>query len=113
MMNGSLKLMRVKGIDIKIHWSFFLILIWAAYRWSGSTGQGMQGALFGVAATLLLFEAVTLHELGHSLTALKYGVKVRDITLMPLGGLAQMAEMPEKPKQELSITIAGPLVNFA
>ena len=112
-MSWSIKLFRVKGIDIKVHLTFVLILIWAAYRWSGSTGAGMQGALFGVAATLLLFAAVTLHELGHSLTALKYGVKVRDITLMPLGGLAQMEEMPEKPKQELSIAIAGPLVNFA
>src|SRR5512138_1871254 len=106
-MNGSLKFLRVKGIDIKIHWTFFLILIWAAFRWSGSTGQGIQGAWFGVVATLLLFAAVTLHELGHSFQALKYGVRVRDITLMPLGGLARMEEMPKKPVQELWIALAG------
>lgn len=112
-MSWSIKLFRVKGIDVKVHLTFVLILIWAAYRWSGSTGEGMQGALFGVAATLLLFGSVTLHELGHSLQALKYGVRVRDITLLPIGGLAQMEEIPEKPGQELRIAIAGPLVNFA
>lgn len=111
-MNWSLKLLKIKGIDIKVHLTFVLILIWAAYRWSVSTGAGAQGALFGIVATLLLFVSVTLHELGHSLQALKYGVKVRDITLMPMGGLAQMEEIPEDPNKELRIAIAGPLVNF-
>ncbi len=112
-MSWSIRLFRVKGIDVKVHLTFVLILIWAAWRWSGDTGAGIQGALFGVVATLLLFAAVTLHELGHSFQALKYGVKVRDITLLPMGGLARMEEMPEKPKQELAIALAGPLVNFA
>ena len=112
-MSWSIRLFRVQGIDVKVHLTLVLILIWAAYRWSGSTGAGIQGALFGVVATLLLFAAVTLHELGHSFQALKYGVKVRDITLLPMGGLARMEEMPEKPKQELAIALAGPLVNFA
>lgn len=111
-MNWSLKLFRVKGIDIKVHLTFVLILIWAAYRWSVNTGAGMQGAAFGIVATLLLFLTVTLHELGHSFQALKYGVKVRDITLMPMGGLAQMDEIPEDPNKEFRIAIAGPLVNF-
>jgi len=112
-MSWSIKLFKVKGIDIKVHLTFILILIWAAYRWSISTDAGMQGALFGVVATLRLFAAVTLHELGHSFQALKFGVRVKDITLMPLGGLAQMEEIPKKPSQELRIALAGPLVNFA
>ncbi len=111
-MNWSIKLLKIKGIDIKVHLTFVLILIWAAYRWSVSTGEGMQGALFGIVATLLLFLSVTLHELGHSFQALKYGVKVRDITLMPMGGLAQMESIPEEPNKELRIALAGPLVNF-
>jgi Zn-dependent protease/CBS domain-containing protein len=111
-MNWSLNLLKVKGIDIKVHLTFVLILIWAAYRWSVSTGEGLHGALFGVVTTLLLFLSVTLHELGHSLQALKFGVKVRDITLMPMGGLAQMESIPEDPNKELRIAIAGPLVNF-
>jgi Zn-dependent protease/predicted transcriptional regulator len=112
-MSWSIKLFRVRGIDIKVHLTFVLILVWAAYRWSAITGEGIQGALFGVVAILLLFVAVTLHELGHSFQALKFGVKVRDITLMPMGGLARLEEMPDKPEQELRIAIAGPLVNFA
>ena len=111
-MNWSIKLLKIKGIDIKVHLTFVLILIWAAYRWSVSTGEGMQGAIFGIVATLLLFFSVTLHELGHSLQALRYGVKVRDITLMPMGGLAQMESIPEEPNKELRIALAGPLVNF-
>jgi Zn-dependent protease/predicted transcriptional regulator len=112
-MSWSIKLFKVKGIQIQVHLTFVLILVWAAYRWSGITGAGLQGALFGVIATLLLFAAVTLHELGHSFQAMKYNVKVRDITLMPMGGLARLEEMPEKPVQELKIALAGPLVNFS
>lgn len=112
-MSWSMKILKIKGIDIKVHLTFGLILIWAAYSWSVSSGAGVQGALFGVVATLLLFFSVTLHELGHSFMALKYGVKVRDITLMPMGGLARMDEIPEDPVKELHIVIVGPLVNFA
>lgn len=111
-MSWSIKLFRIKGIDVKVHLTFLLILVWAAYRWGSSTGAGTQGALFGIVVTLLLFAAVTLHELGHSLQAVRYGVRVRDITLLPLGGVAQMDEMPEKPRQEFWIAISGPLVNF-
>lgn len=112
-MSWSIKLITIRGIAVKVHLTFVLILVWAAYRWANSSGAGAQGALFGVVATLLLFAAVTLHELGHSFQALKFGVRVRDITLMPMGGLAQMERIPEKPSQELRIAIAGPLINFA
>jgi len=111
-MSWSIKLFKIRGIDIKVHLTFVLILVWAAYRWGVSTGKGMEGALFGVAVTLLLFLCVTLHELGHSFQALRFGVPVKDITLWPFGGLAQIERMPEKPSQELLIAIAGPLVNL-
>jgi stage IV sporulation protein FB len=111
-MNWSIKLFEVKGIDVKVHLTFVLILIWAAYRWSLSTGEGWMGAVFGIAATLLLFASVTLHEFGHSLQALKFGITVHDITLMPLGGLARIEKIPEDPGKEFRIAIAGPLVNF-
>ncbi|MDT8307429.1 MAG: site-2 protease family protein, partial [Anaerolineae bacterium] len=112
-MSWSIKLFRVKGIDVKVHLTFVLILIWAAFRWSSSTGQGWDGALFGVVATLLLFTSVLLHEFGHSMQALKFGAPVKDITLLPIGGVAQIEEMPETPGQELRIALAGPAVNFA
>jgi Zn-dependent protease/predicted transcriptional regulator len=112
-MSWSIKLFRIKGIEVKIHLTFLLILAWAAYRWGISQGQGLEGALFGVVVTLLLFVCVTLHELGHSFQALRFGVPVKDITLWPFGGLAQIERIPEDPKQELRIAIAGPSVNLA
>jgi len=112
-MKGSIKLFSVKGIEIKVHFTFALILIWGAYRWGVQAGAGATGALFGVAVTLLLFACVTLHELAHSLTAMRYGVTVREITLLPIGGVAQMEEMPAKPAQELKMALAGPLTNIA
>jgi stage IV sporulation protein FB len=111
-MSWSFKLFRIRSIDVKVHLTFVFILVWAAYRWGTSTGQGWLGALFGVVVTLLLFAAVTLHELGHSFQALKYGVRVRGITLLPVGGMAEMEDIPQKPVQELRIALAGPLVNF-
>lgn len=111
-MSWSIKLFKIRGVDVRVHLTFILILVWAAYNWGKTTGAGWQGALFGVAATLLLFGAVTLHELGHSFQALKFGVRVRNITLMPMGGVARIEEIPEIPWQELRIALAGPLVNF-
>lgn len=112
-MAWSFKLFRVKGIDIKIHLTFVLILVWAAYRWGFDSGQGVEGALFGVAVTSLLFLSVILHELGHSFQALRVGIPVKDIILWPFGGVAQIERVPEEPRQELQIAIAGPLVNVA
>ena len=112
-MSWSLKLFRIRGIDIKVHLTFILILIWAAYNWGVGLGAGTAGAAFGVVVTLLLFVCVTLHELAHSLTAMRYGVMVKDITLLPIGGMAQMEKMPEKPSQELTMSLAGPLTNLA
>ena len=109
-MNWSIPLLRVRGIEIKVHVTFALILVWAAYYWGFGTDAGPRGALFGVVATLLLFVCVTLHELGHAVAAQRYGVEVRDITLLPIGGVARI-EVPENPKQELWIAVAGPLVN--
>jgi stage IV sporulation protein FB len=111
-MSWSINIFKVKGIDVKVHLTFVLILIWAAYEWSISTGEGLMGAIFGIVATLLLFASVTLHEFGHSLQALKFGITVHDITLMPMGGLARIEKIPEDPGKEIRIAIAGPLVNF-
>lgn len=110
-MNWSIPLLRVRGIEIKVHVTFALILIWAAYYWGIGTDAGLQGALFGVVATLLLFVCVTLHELGHAFQALRYGIEVEDITLLPIGGVARL-RVPDNARQELAIAVAGPLVNL-
>lgn len=109
-MGRSLKLFRIRGIDIRLHITFPLILLWAALQF-GLAGGGAESALFGVITISLLFVLVTLHELGHSFAALHYGVPVKQIVLSPLGGVAQLREIPEKPSQELVIAIAGPAVN--
>jgi stage IV sporulation protein FB len=111
-MGNSIRLFSVKGIDIKVHITFPLILVWAAIQFGLLSRQGIQGALFGVIVTSILFVIVVLHELGHSVAALRYGVPVKEIVLLPIGGVAQLTRMPEKPIEEFVIAIAGPLVNF-
>jgi Zn-dependent protease len=105
-MSWSIKLGRIFGIDIKVHLTFLLILVWGALNYGGSAGP-----LYGVVVTLALFTLVLLHELGHSLAAIGYGIKVKDITLLPIGGMARLERMPEKPLHELVVALAGPAVN--
>src|SRR5579884_3466876 len=112
-MSWSLRLFRIKGIDVKVHLTFVLILIWAAFVWGTTDGGGIGEALLGVVAMLLLFACITLHELAHSFEALRYGLHVRDIILLPIGGVSQIEDLPGKPGQELRIAIAGPLTSFA
>jgi Zn-dependent protease/predicted transcriptional regulator len=114
-MGGSLKLFRVSGIDIRMHITFPLILIYVGAQFGFLARQGfnLNGAIFGVIVTLILFAIVVLHELGHSLTALTFNVPVEEIVLFPIGGVAKLARIPEEPIQEFLIAIAGPAVNFA
>ncbi len=105
-MGWSIKLGRVFGIDVKMHFTFVLILVWGAFAYGGDAGP-----LYGVMVTLGLFTLVFLHELGHSLAAMLYGIGVKDITLLPIGGVARLERMPEKPLQELVVALAGPAVN--
>ncbi len=108
-MKWSIPIGRVLGIRIGIHITFFLIIAWIG--WVGWTIGGPESSLWAVAMICLLFICVILHELGHSVVALRYGVEVRSITLLPIGGVASMKSMPEEPRQELMIAVAGPLVN--
>ena len=112
-MDRGISLFKVRGIQIRMHYTFPLILIFAAIQFASLTGRGLTGALFGVIVISILFVIVVLHELGHSIAAQSYGIQVKQIVLLPIGGLAQLARMPEKPSQELVISAAGPLVNFA
>ena len=84
-MGWSFKIGRILGIDFKVHFTFFLILIWGALNFGGSAGP-----LYGLAVTMALFTLVLLHEQGHSLAAMRYGIGVRDITLLPIGGVAAL-----------------------
>jgi Zn-dependent protease/predicted transcriptional regulator len=109
-MKWQWKLGTFAGIDVFVHATFLLIVGWYGFTYWQET-RTLFGALEGVAFILLLFLAVTLHEYGHALTARKFGVQTRDITLYPIGGVARLERMPEKPIQELWVALAGPAVN--
>ncbi len=111
-MGNALKIARIGGIDVQVHWSFVLILFYGAYIFSQGARNVVAGAIYGVVVILLLFLCVVLHEFGHAFTAKYFGVNVPYITLLPIGGLAQLERMPRKPGQEFLIAIAGPAVNF-
>lgn len=108
-MKGSFRLARLAGIDIKLHFTFPLILIWGAVQWAAP--HGAQGALFGALLMAAVFVCVALHEMGHALTARWLGIPVREIVLLPIGGVAMLARNPRTPLHELLIAVAGPLVN--
>src|ERR1051326_7784075 len=93
-MRWSFRFARVFGIDLKIHGTFFLIIVMGAMQWSKF---GLYGMAFGAVAMLMLFLCVLLHELGHSVVAQHFGVPVREIILLPIGGVAIMSRMPRKP----------------
>lgn len=109
-MKWQWKLGTFAGIDVFVHATFLLIVGWYGWTYWLET-RTLAGALEGVAFILLLFLAVTLHEYGHALTARKYNIRTRDITLYPIGGVARLERMPEKPIQELWVALAGPTVN--
>jgi len=112
MLGWSINLFRIFGIQLAVHASFVLLLAYAG--WEGwSDGGGWPGMLLNILLTVLFFICVVLHELGHSLTARRYGVKVPRILLMPIGGMAEFDRIPRQPSAEFIITINGPLVNFA
>jgi Zn-dependent protease len=112
MLGWSINLFRIHGIQLSIHATFFLLLAYAG--WEGwQDGGGWTGLALSVGLTVLFFVCVVLHELGHSLTAKRYGVNVPRILLMPIGGMAEFDRIPRQPSAELLITIAGPAVNFA
>jgi Zn-dependent protease/predicted transcriptional regulator len=111
-MRWSWRIGKIAGIDVHVHATFWLLLIWIGllrYRTSGSIAAVVPELIF----ILAVFGIVVLHELGHALAARRYGIATRDITLLPIGGVARLDRMPREPRQELVIALAGPAVNFA
>ena len=108
-MFGSTKLGKLFGIDLYIHGTFWLLPLFVLF--GGVFGGDLSSAAFDVGVLFALFGCVVLHEVGHALAARYYGIGTRDITLYPVGGIAKLERMPERPWQEIVIALAGPAVN--
>ena len=109
-MSWSFSIGRLFGSELRVHATFFLLLAWiGASAWAAG---GMSAAIANILFVVALFACVVAHEFGHALTARRYGIKTPDITLLPIGGLARLDKMPEKPSQEIAVALAGPAVNI-
>jgi stage IV sporulation protein FB len=108
-MSWSFTIGRVFGTEVRIHLTFFLLVAWFAV--SAGMRDGQAGAIQAAAFVLAVFACVLAHEFGHVLVARRFGIATSDVTLLPIGGVANMARMPEDPGQELWIALAGPAVN--
>jgi Zn-dependent protease/CBS domain-containing protein len=109
-MKWSWKITRIAGIDLYMHATFPLLVAWVAFNaWRAE--RSLPAVLEGVLFLLVLFACVVLHEYGHALMARRYGIRTEDITLLPIGGLARLERMPDKPMQEFWVALAGPAVN--
>lgn len=110
-MSSSTRIANVFGIPIRVHITLWLFLPLIALNFSGVFGHG--SFLWGILAAVSLFASVALHELGHSLVAISRGYRVREILLLPIGGVAQLQALPSSPRDEMLIAIAGPAVSLA
>jgi Zn-dependent protease/predicted transcriptional regulator len=108
----AFRLGSVRGIELYVHGTFLILLAWIALS-HVMHGHGAAAAIEGALFTVIVFGIVILHELGHALAAARYGIRSRDITLYPIGGVASLERMPEDPAQEFVVALAGPAVNVA
>lgn len=111
-MKASLSLGSYFGIKIKVHWTFLFLILWIVFD-ELKRGGTTESILFNIAFVIAVFICVILHEMGHALTAKRFGIQTKKVTLLPIGGMASMERLPESPKQELLVVLAGPLVNIA
>ncbi|WP_242131883.1 site-2 protease family protein [Aestuariivivens marinum] len=110
-MKANLNLGSVFGIKIIVHWTFFFLILWIVFS-ELKRGGNSESIFFNIVLVLAVFGCVVLHELGHALAAKRFGIGTKKIVLLPIGGMASLERIPESPKQEFLVTLAGPLVNI-
>ncbi len=110
MKKSSLKIITIAGIPVKVHWSFGLLFLWIGFVGFRSRLDIQSTAILAL-YSIVIFICIIFHEFGHALTAKRFGVITKDIILFPIGGVARLERLPEKPIQEFFIAVAGPLVN--
>lgn len=110
-MKRALTIGKIAGVRVQVHWTFVLLILWIIFAgiWAGTSTAGI---LWSNLFVIVLFGCVVLHELGHALTAKRFSIPTNEITLLPIGGVASLEDIPEEPREELLITLAGPLVNI-
>lgn len=109
-MKWSFRIAKLAGINVYVHWTFLLFLVWIGL--GNLVDRRENDAPWELLLITMIFSFIVLHELGHALTARHFGIRTRDITLLPIGGVARLERMPENPREELLVAIAGPAVNF-
>src|SRR5215212_10940426 len=110
-MRWSYTIGRIAGTAIKVHVTFLLLVGWWALM--GYQAAGPSGAVSAALSLLALFACILLHEFGHILMARRFGVRTPDVILLPIGGVARLERIPDVPRQELLIALAGPAVTLA
>ncbi len=110
-MRWAFQIGQFAGTKVRIHLTFGLLLIWVAFLYGRH--DGLRAAAEAVLFVCLVFLCVLLHEFGHALAARRFGIRTPEITLLPIGGVARLERMPEKPLQEIAVAVAGPAVNIA
>ena len=111
-MSWSWRVGRIAGIDVHVHATFLLLLGWEAFRHYRAHGDPAE-VIGGMFSILVVFGIVALHEFGHAMAARRYGIRTRDITLLPIGGVARLEGVPRDATKELMVALAGPAVNVA
>lgn len=110
-MKYSLYLGKVSGIRISVHWTFLILIFWIVLS-NMRSGRNTSEIFWSVIFVLAIFVCVILHELGHALMAQRFNIATRGISILPIGGVAQLESIPERPKEELLVALAGPAVNI-
>lgn len=110
-MKWSWKIATVSGIPVYLHATFLLLIAFLLVA-DLARGEGVRAAVGGALFVVSIFATVVLHEFGHAFAARHYGIKTKDITLLPIGGIARLERLPEVPRQELWVALAGPAVNI-